>query len=62
MRNTQKPSLKKAIRKLERTKVKLAYYRDRLWDIQDDIESLLDPTDQGLDDLERAIQSLSEQV
>jgi len=57
----KRPSIKKLVREMERTKIKLAYYRDRLRDIQEEAEAMIEPTDRGIESLQSAIDDLSEQ-
>lgn len=55
-------SNKPYIKKLEQTKVRLAKERDILRDIESEISSLADVTDEALEYLNDAIEKLSEQV
>jgi hypothetical protein len=48
--------------KLEKHKTVIAKERDALRDLQDEIESILEPTDRGVEALQEAIDSISEQV
>ena len=60
--SVKKPSVAKLVRDLERTRVKLSYYRDKLRETQDELESLLEPTEKGIESLQIAIDELSEQA
>lgn len=54
-----KPSIKTTIKVLKRERLKVAASRDRLRDIEDDIQGLRQDCDEAVDDLERAIDALS---
>ena len=58
----RKPNIGKLVKDIERTRLKLGYYRDRLRAAQDELEALLEPTEQGLETLQMAIDQLSEQA
>lgn len=62
MSTAKKQSIAKLLRDLERTRMKLGYYRDKLRELQDEVEALVEPTEQGLETLQRAIDELSEQA
>lgn len=50
------------LKKLEKERAKIAAARDNLRDLRDEIDSLLEPTEQGLQALEDAIETFSQQA
>jgi hypothetical protein len=52
-------NVKTTIKTLERERAKIAASRDRLRDIEGDIQGLRQDCDEAVDDLERAIDALS---
>ncbi len=55
-----KINVKKVIASLERERVKISASRDRLRDLECDIQGLRDSCDRAVEDIERAVDALSE--
>lgn len=55
-------NMRKIVSQLEAEKKKIAKARDRIRDLLSDVEGMLDSSDRGLEDLESAIDALSEYV
>ena len=57
-----KNKLKEAIEKMKESKRIIAAERDKLINLYDEVEALIDSNDRGLDALEESIDALSEMV